>query len=165
MKLQLRIGRISPLTGFLRIPSIFEGSYRDKSDDEFGCLDFIADEFEVEVSGTRYEEYLKRKNEYEEEKKSNSNKRGWWRWMRSMKRGDDDDASFGDETTSTTITPTHTNSSVPESSSAPTSSSQKGFPFQHSGESMGIKEMFRVRVIKKPVKFISFKTPRIVVDD
>ena len=127
-------------------------------------MDFIADDFEVEVSGTRYEEYLKRKNEYEEEKKSNSNKIGWWRWMRSMKRGDDD-ASSGNETTSTTITPTHTNSSVPESSSSPSSSSQKGFPFQHSGESMGIKEMFRVRVIKKPVKFISFKTPRIVVDD
>ena len=160
-KLQLRIGRISPLTGFLRIPSIFEGSYRDKSDDEFGCLDFIGDHFEVEVSGTRYEEYLKRKNEYEEEKKSNSNKRGWWWWKRWTKRGDDDDASSDDETTPTTITPTHTNLSVPESSS----SSQKGFPFQHSGESMGIKEMFRVRVIKKPVKFISFKTPRIVVDD
>jgi len=133
-KLQLRIGRISPLTGFLRIPAIFEGSYRDKSDGDFGCLDFVGNDFEVEVSSTRYEEYLKRKKEQKESKK----KARWWR----QKKRSDDDAS--DET----------------SKSSPT-----GFPFQHSGESMGIKERFRVRVVKQPVRFISFLKPRIVVDD
>eukprot|EP00984_Skeletonema_dohrnii_P036534 scaffold37590_cov155-Skeletonema_dohrnii-CCMP3373.AAC.5 len=134
-KLQLRIGRISPLTGFLRIPAIFEGSYRDKSEGDFGCLDFVGDDFEVEVSSTRYEEYLKRKKEQKESKK----KARWWR----RKKRSDDDAS--DETSK--------------------SSSPTGFPFQHSGESMGIKERFRVRVVKQPVRFISFLKPRIVVDD
>jgi len=135
-KLQLRIGRISPLTGFLRIPAIFEGSYRDKSEGDFGCLDFVGDDFEVEVSSTRYEEYLKRKKEQKESKKKA-------RWWRQKNRSGDDDAS-SDET----------------SKSSPT-----GFPFQHSGESMGIKERFRVRVVKQPVRFISFLKPRIVVDD
>jgi len=131
-KLQLRIGRISPLTGFLRIPAIFEGSYRDKSEGDFGCLDFVGNDFEVEVSSTRYEEYLKRKKE--------SKKNTRW-WSRRRKRSSNDTSS--DET-----------------KKPPT-----GFPFQHSGESMGIKERFRVRVVKQPVKFISFLKPRIVVDD
>ena len=48
-KLQLRLGRISPLVGFFNIPKIFEGSYREKGERSFGCLDFIGKEFEVEV--------------------------------------------------------------------------------------------------------------------
>eukprot|EP00986_Skeletonema_menzelii_P006579 scaffold2505_cov157-Skeletonema_menzelii.AAC.6 len=133
-KLQLRIGRISPLTGFLRIPAIFEGSYRDKSEGTFGCLDFVGDDFEVEVSSTRYEEYLKRKKELKESKKKT-------RWWGQTKRSQNNETSD-------------------ESTKLPT-----GFPFQHSGESMGIKERFRVRVVKQPVKFISLLKPRIVVDD
>ena len=149
-KLQLRIGRISPLTGFLRIPAIFEGSYRDKSEGDFGCLDFVGDDFEVEVSSTRYEEYLKRKKEQTEIKKKKS--RGWW-WgwkKRRQTKRSDNDVVASDETTSTTTT---------SFTSQPTT----GFPFQHSGESMGIKERFRVRVVKQPVKFISFLKPRIVI--
>lgn len=134
-KLQLRIGRISPLTGFLRIPAIFEGSYRDKSEGDFGCLDFVGNDFEVEVSSTRYEEYLKRKKEQKESKKNTR----WWRRRRKKISNDTSDE---------------------KKKKAPT-----GFPFQHSGESMGIKERFRVRVVKQPVKFISFLKPRIVVDD
>lgn len=136
-KLQLRIGRISPLTGFLRIPAIFEGSYRDKSEGTFGCLDFVGDDFEVEVSSTRYEEYLKRKKEQKENKKKT-------RWWGRMKRSSGNTETSDESTTKTKAT---------------------GFPFQHSGESMGIKERFRVRVVKQPVKFISFLKPRIVVDD
>jgi diacylglycerol kinase family enzyme len=139
-KLQLRIGRISPLTGFLRIPAIFEGSYRDKSEGDFGCLDFVGDDFEVEVSSSRYEEYLKRKKEQKEGKKKKKT-RGW-RLRRRQRRRSDNDVASDDETAITT-----------------------GFPFQHSGESMGVKERFRVRVVKQPVKFISFLEPRIVVDD
>ena len=62
----------------------------------------------------------------------------------------DNDVVASDETTSTTTT---------SFTSQPTT----GFPFQHSGESMGIKERFRVRVVKQPVKFISFLKPRIVI--
>ena len=144
-KMQLRIGRISPLTGFLRIPAIFEGSYRDKSE-SFGCLDFIGDDFEVEVSSTRYEEYLKRKYEQKEQKQRS------WRWWK--KKSEIMISMAPPQSKSTSL-----------SSSSSFSSSQKGFPFQHSGESMGIKERFRVRVTKQPVKFISFLKPRIVVDE
>jgi len=49
-KMHLRVGRIHPATGFFRIPSIFAGSYRDKSDDGFGCLDFIGSTFEIQVA-------------------------------------------------------------------------------------------------------------------
>eukprot|EP00970_Alexandrium_tamarense_P011598 scaffold2550_cov215-Alexandrium_tamarense.AAC.6 len=62
-KLQLRLGRISPLTGFFNIPKIFEGSYREKSEGGFGCIDFIGEDFEVEVKSERYNDYLKRKEE------------------------------------------------------------------------------------------------------
>ena len=41
----------------------------------------------------------------------------------------------------------------------------RGFPFQHSGESMGCKERFRIRVVEQPVSFVSFLEPRVVVDD
>ena len=139
-KLQLRIGRISPLTGFFRIPAIFDGSYRDKSEGDFGCLDFVGDDFEVEVSSTRYEEYLKRKKEGKK-----SRQWGWRRRRRRRKNGTGDEVTSDDEATTT--------------------SPSTGFPFQHSGESMGIKESFRVRVVKQPVKFISFLKPRIVVDE
>lgn len=88
-KMHLRLGRIHPLTGFINIPSIFAGSYRDKSD-RFGCLDFIGSDFSVQV--------------------------------------------------------------------------REEFPFQHSGESVGHVERFRLSVVHPPVKFISFWKKRIVVD-
>ena len=137
-KLQLRLGRISPLVGFFNIPKIFEGSYREKTD-QFGCLDFIGDEFDVEVSSPVYEEYLKRK-------RRRGKGDGWWRRIRGKARVHDDDE--GD-----------TNDENGESNDTPS-----GFPFQHSGESMGIKERFRLRVVKKPVKFVSFLRPRVIVD-
>lgn len=49
-KMHLRVGRIHPMVGFLNLPQIFAGSYRDTSD-RFGCIDFIGADFEVEVTG------------------------------------------------------------------------------------------------------------------
>jgi diacylglycerol kinase family enzyme len=89
-KMHLRLGRIHPLVGFLNIPQIFAGSYRDRSD-RFGCIDFIGGDFEVQVLG----------------------------------RG-----------------------------------KEKGFPFQHSGESVGHVEQFRLQVVKEPVRFVSFMERR-----
>ena len=134
-KLQLRIGRISPLVGFINIPSIFQGSYREKSD-RFGCLDFIGDDFEVEVSSDAYREHVERKRR--------GSGRSWWRRI----RGKTEDGETGD--TNEEQQPV---------------SSKKGFPFQHSGESMGIKERFRLRVVKTPVRFVSFLRDRVVVDE
>ena len=131
-KLQLRLGRISPLTGFFNIPSIFEGSYREKSERSFGCLDFIGKEFEVTVKSGKYEEYVKRKTE----KKSKAKKKK----SNVAKEGQD-----GADEQPVVVA--------------------KGFPFQHSGESMGIKEKFCLRVVQEPVKFISFLEPRVIVDD
>ena len=52
--MHLRISReIHPLEGISRIPSIFEGSFRDKSTDTFRCLDFVGHQFSVEI----YESY------------------------------------------------------------------------------------------------------------
>jgi Diacylglycerol kinase catalytic domain len=48
-QMHLRLGRIHPWTGFVNIPSIFSGSYRDTSN-EFGVLDFIGSDFTVHVS-------------------------------------------------------------------------------------------------------------------
>ena len=132
-KLHLRLGRISPLRGFLNIPSIFEGSYREKSN-KFGCLDFIGDEFDVEVSSPVYQEYL-------EKKRAKRRNGRWWRRIRRRASIKEDDSN--------------TNREV----------STSGFPFQHSGESMGMKERFRLRVVKQPVKFISFLQPRVIVDE
>ena len=144
-KLQLRLGRISPLTGFLNIPKIFEGSYREKSERQFGCLDFIGEDFEVEVTSGQYEEYLKRKEDKKKAKVGGS--RRWWRMGKKenqhQSRDDDIEANNGE-----TIT-----------------ERRAGFPFQHSGESMGCKERFRLRVVKESVKFVSFLEPRVVVDD
>ena len=95
-KMHLRLGRIHPLKGFLNIPRIFEGSYRD---DDFGCLDFLGNDFDVEV------------------------------------RQDND------------------------------SQQQGGYPFQHSGESAGFVERFRLRLVKEPVRFVSFLPKRVIVPD
>ena len=140
-KLQLRLGRISPLTGFFNIPKIFEGSYREKSEDRFGCLDFIGEDFEVEVRSGRYEEYLRRRGERLKGRK--------WLWKKKI----DEECDTEEEER----TKTDGNYSI--------LSTGKGFPFQHSGESMGCKERFRLRVVKEPVKFISFLGPRVIVDD
>ena len=104
-QMHLRVGRIHPLTGFLNIPQIFAGTYRDKSD-RLGCLDFIGDEFQVQVEPA---------SNVVQDKKS--------------KNGTDDDAEV----------------------------KTKGYPFQHSGESVGHVEKFRLRVVKEPVRFICLK--------
>jgi len=88
-KMHLRLGRISPMTGFLNIPRIFAGSYRDKTD-SMGVLDFVGSEFEVTIKGT----------------------------------------------------------------------DGKGFPLQHSGESVGDVEQFQLKVMEEPVRFISFLKKR-----
>lgn len=139
-KLQLRLGRISPLTGFFNMPSIFAGSYREKGERSFGCLDFIGKEFEVEVTGGKYEEYMKRKCE---EKKKRKKSLPWFR------RGKESEDSAGSE----------------QDCDDCDTKVVKGFPFQHSGESMGVKERFRLRVVQEPVKFVSFLAPRVIVDD
>ena len=142
-RLQLRLGRISPLTGFLNIPKIFEGSYREKSARDFGCLDFVGTEFEVEVSSGRYDEYVRKrmsKKKKKGERKGGRSKR--WLWLRRRRsKGDDSDEL------------------------SPSKAMSRGFPFQHSGESMGTKERFKVRVVREPVKFVSFLEPRVIVDD
>ena len=150
-KLQLRLGRILPLTGVVNILGIFAGSYRETSDREFGCMDFIGTEFEVEVRGSGgYKEYVRKESE---KKKGRRRKRSLFlRWM--SRRGknehsrDDDDQDDGNS-----------------SSEKQQPISTKGFPFQHSGESMGIKERFRLRVVQEPVKFVSFLEPRVVWAD
>jgi hypothetical protein len=48
-KMQLRIGRIHPLTGVMNLPGIFRGSYRDLRSHAFGCLDFMATQFTVRI--------------------------------------------------------------------------------------------------------------------
>lgn len=81
-KMHLRLGRIHPLTGFVNIPAIFQGSYRDTTEENFGCIDFVGSDFDIAVD--------------------------------------------------------------------------EGFPFQHSGESLGHFKSFRLSVIKEPVKFVTF---------
>ena len=139
-KLQLRVGRISPLTGFVNIPAIFEGSYREKTN-AFGCLDFIGKDFEVEVRSARYDEYVKRKSE----KRKGKKRRRLLNWLRLRRRIEDskDDTAVA-------------NDKEPI---------KRGFPFQHSGESMGCKERFRLRVVQQPVSFVSFLEPRVIIDD
>lgn len=52
--MHLRVAReFHPLEGVVRIPSIFEGSYRDKKPNTFQCLDFIGNQFSIEI----YESY------------------------------------------------------------------------------------------------------------
>jgi diacylglycerol kinase family enzyme len=85
-KMHLRIGRIHPVTGFLNMSGIFAGSYRDKSPDGFGCLDFLTDDVTVEL--------------------------------------------------------------------------RKEFPFQHSGESVGNVDRFRMQVAPTPVQFVSLLKQR-----
>ena len=90
-KMHLRVGRIHPLRGFINIPRIFSGSYRDTREESFGCLDFLGGDFTVKVE--------------------------------------------------------------PETG---------GYPLQHSGESVGSYDQFRLRVIKTPIRFVSFLTKRLV---
>ena len=47
--MHLRVGRIHPLKGVVNIPGIFAGSYRDTSNDEFGCIDFCGPQFVIDV--------------------------------------------------------------------------------------------------------------------
>ena len=47
--MQLRIGRIHPLRGTMNLIPIFHGSYRDKRDDTFGCLDFMGQQFQIDI--------------------------------------------------------------------------------------------------------------------
>jgi len=55
-KMHLRVGRIHPIRGFLNIPKIFSGEYRDKNDDTFGCIDFIGPQLEIEVSSAQQQQ-------------------------------------------------------------------------------------------------------------
>ncbi len=139
-KLHLRIGRISPLVGFFNLPQIFEGSYREKSERSFGCLDFIGNEFEVELRSERYGDYVRNKSRRKRDRKQTS----WlpWRNVRNKHRGD---VQGGNENDAQRLV-------------------SEGFPFQHSGESVGIKDWFHIRLVKEPIKFISFLEQRIIID-
>lgn len=95
-KMHLRLGRISPLVGFTNIPKIFEGSYRERTD-KFGVIDFLGDDFEVEV-----------------------------------------ESGCGQ---------------------------RRGFPFQHSGESMGELERFRLKVVNSNIRFVNFMEGLVVRHD
>ena len=52
-QMHLRVGRIPPWQGILQLPQIFAGTYRDTTTPgrrkNLGCLDFIGEDFEVEV--------------------------------------------------------------------------------------------------------------------
>lgn len=137
-KLHLRIGRISPLTGFFNIPQIFEGSYREKSEKLFGCLDFIGKEFEVELQSERYEDYVRNKARRTRRDKEKS----WLPW-RNANDKHLDQVDIGNDVEQLV---------------------SKGFPFQHSGESMGIKDRFQIRLVQQPIKFVSFLQPRVILD-
>ena len=91
----------------------------------------------------RYDEYVKRQSE-----KKKTKRLKLWPWGKK-KLDDDDDGQVNEG-----------NIKVKQEGG-----NKKGFPFQHSGESMGIKERFRLRVVQKPVKFVSFLAPRVIVDD
>jgi hypothetical protein len=105
-KMHLRVGRIHPLRGFLQIPYIFTGSYRDTRPGSFGCLDFLANDFTVNVRPT-------------------------------------DMGNNANTTTNNT-------------------KKKNGYPLQHSGESIGSCEQFRLRVVPAPVKFVTFFKKRII---
>jgi hypothetical protein len=109
-KMHLRVGRIHPLRGFLQIPRIFRGSYRDTRPGSFGCLDFLASDFTVSVR------------------------------------------------------PTTAYVSIAKEDTTATTPKKKGYPLQHSGESIGSCDQFRLRVVPSPVKFITFFKKRIVDD-
>ena len=52
--MHLRIARrLHPLEGVSKIPLIFQGSYRDKTTGTFKCLDFVGNQFSIEI----YESY------------------------------------------------------------------------------------------------------------
>jgi hypothetical protein len=63
-KMHLRVGRIHPLRGFLQIPRIFRGSYRDTRPGSFGCLDFLANDFTVSVRPSTSDATTPKKNGY-----------------------------------------------------------------------------------------------------
>jgi len=93
-KMQLRLGRLHPMTGIRNLPGIFAGSYRDKTPDDFGVLDFIGNDFDVYVQSA---------------------------------------ATAGE-----------------------------GFPLQHSGESVGSVNSFRLQVVPEQIRFVSFLPPVVV---
>ena len=98
-KMHLRLGRIHPVRGFFNIPKIFEGSFRDKGSASFGCMDYIASDFDVLVTSSGTDVNRER---------------------------------------------------------------MKGFPVQHSGESAGFFERFRLRVLEEPVRFVTLMRKRVV---
>ena len=105
--MHLRLGRINPLVGFVNIPRIFEGSYREPSE-RFGVIDFIGKDFQVDVKRTR------RSNIHTDTNERNG---------------------------------------------------RRGFPFQHSGESQGNFERFRLRATNRKVRFVNFMEKRCITCD
>ncbi|GKY92378.1 hypothetical protein MPSEU_000208700 [Mayamaea pseudoterrestris] len=103
-KMHLRLGRIHPLLGFINIPGIFSGSYRDLGDDTFQCLDFLGDDFEITVQPEQL----------------------------SLQRTNSERTS--------------------------------GYPLQHSGESVGLCNSFRLKVVHTPIRFVTFLKKRVVQD-
>jgi hypothetical protein len=100
-KMHLRIGRIHPLRGFVNIPGIFAGSYRDTRESTYGCIDFMGDDFDVTI------------------------------------------LPANDDNNDTVV----------------------GYPLQHSGEAVGSCEHFRLRVVKEPIRFVTFLDKRLVNEE
>ena len=117
-KMHLRVGRIHPLRGFINIPGIFAGSYRDTRESTHGCIDFIGDDFEITIL-PQSEAETTRKLSSKKETSQNEKK---------------------------------------EADDAP------GYPLQHSGESIGNCEKVRLRVVKEPIRFITFLEKRLTHD-
>ena len=118
-KMHLRIGRIHPLRGFVNIPRIFAGSYRDTRESSHGCIDFVGDDFEVTIL-----------------------------------------PASKPETNSKTSTANGSYTQEEE----PGKHDPVGYPLQHSGESIGNCEKVRLRVVKEPIRFVTFLEKRLTQD-
>ena len=118
-KMQLRVGRIHPMTGVLNLKGIFRGSYRDLRSSSFGCIDFLSKQFTIEIDDSD---------------------------------GGDDDHEL----------------SMNEGQVAPNATNKKqkkGYPVQHSGESIGACHRIDLQVLPEPIRFVTLLPPRIIHEE
>lgn len=102
-KMHLRIANIHPLTGFINIPKIFQGTYRNN---QLNVMDYIGTNFHIQV-------------------------------LPSL--------SASSKKTKDTVTDS--------------SASENGYPFQHSGESVGHVTQFQLNVTKSKIRFFCVTSP------
>lgn len=127
----LRIGRIHPLRGAAHIPGIFAGTYRDRRPDAFGCLDFVARDFWIDVRAANPPFPARRQDQSHDEQQDD--------------KGNNGDDSSGNNSNNNNYKAAH---------------ASNGFPLQHSGESIGSVRHFRLQVTSAPVRLVSPLPPR-----